>query len=738
MRKQRKQKEDQQQIRQVQSAAEENLVQPPGITTKMKKKMNDEIALILKNYQDKLAKQNEEFSRTKLALEESNAKYRVLFETFPLGISITNADGKLIETNRESERLLGISRDEHTRRQINSSEWNIIRPDGTAMPADEYASVRALIENRLVDNVEMGIVKGKGQVTWINVTAAPIHLKNYGVAITYGDITERKRSQEEAQQKNDEILAANALLGEVMRNNERSRLALLSILEDEKLARKDLHDSEKKYRNILETMQDGYYEVDLEGNLLFFNTALCMIYGFTPEKMLHLNYRKYMSSETAKAVKQAFNKLYKEGSGASRIDFEMTLKNGAKKYIDCSIELKLGDDGKPVGFKGICRDITKRRLAEEALRESEEKYRGLFENASDAIIIADAETAVILDANKMAEKMLDMPRRDIIGKNRATLHPRTEEYAGEFDRHIGSGQVTDIESMVVDRVGRLIPVRISAAQLDLGNRKVFQGIFRDITERKRAEDEIAKMNQELEKRVAERTADLESANQELESFSYSVSHDLRAPLRHINGFLGMFRLEMGDVTNEKANHYMNVIEASATRMGLLIDDLLGFSRMGRTDLSKCAVDIGKLADEVLAGFSKEIGSRAVAVTRKLLPPVQGDSSMLRIVLTNLISNAMKFTSKIADQKIEIGCDVIDGENVFYVKDNGAGFDTRYAEKLFGVFQRLHSETDFEGTGIGLATVKRIILRHGGRVWAESEPGRGACFHFSLPSLVEKE
>jgi len=255
----------------------------------------------------------------------------------------------------------------------------------------------------------------------------------------------------------------------------------------------------------------------------------------------------------------------------------------------------------------------------------------------------------------------------------------------------------------------------------------------DITVRKLAEEGLARLNQELEQRVITRTADMEKANRELESFSYTVSHDLRAPLRHINGFLTMFRDEVGDTVNEKARHYMDVISESAGQMGQLIDDLLSFSRMGRTELTIGTVDIGKLSDEVIAGFSEEMGEHKIIFVRGFMPLVQGDEAMLRVVLTNLIANAVKFTSRTENRKIEIGCDSTNGDSICYVKDNGAGFDMRYADKLFGVFQRLHNERDFEGTGIGLATIKRIIEQHGGRVWAEGNVDRGAQFYFSLPA-----
>ena len=251
--------------------------------------------------------------------------------------------------------------------------------------------------------------------------------------------------------------------------------------------------------------------------------------------------------------------------------------------------------------------------------------------------------------------------------------------------------------------------------------------------RKRAEASLEETLNGLERKVAERTADLEKSNRELESFSYTVSHDLRAPLRHISGFIELFRKETGESLSAKALHYMEVINDSARRMGQLIDDLLAFSRMGRTEIAVRRVEMNALLEEVLQGIADDIDRRNITFTRGPLPDTQGDVSMLRLVLANLVSNAVKFTMKTGHPVIEIGCDTNNGESVFYIRDNGVGFDMRYADKLFGVFQRLHPEKDYEGTGIGLATVQRIIQRHGGRVWAESEPDRGASFYFTLPA-----
>jgi len=241
------------------------------------------------------------------------------------------------------------------------------------------------------------------------------------------------------------------------------------------------------------------------------------------------------------------------------------------------------------------------------------------------------------------------------------------------------------------------------------------------------------LNSQLEQRVMERTAQLQVVNDELEAFSYSVSHDLRAPLRHINGFVAILQEDAGPSLSEKNLGCLRTIDKAAKRMGALIDDLLAFSHVGRSDLKKADVNLDELIRDAVGDFQMETKTRNIVWEIQTHATVQADRALLRMVLVNLMSNAVKFTSERAQAKIEIGSTAGDGETVVFIRDNGAGFDPNYAGKLFGAFQRLHNQDKFEGTGIGLANVQRIIHRHGGRTWAEGVVDGGATFYFSIPN-----
>ena len=365
----------------------------------------------------------------------------------------------------------------------------------------------------------------------------------------------------------------------------------------------------------------------------------------------------------------------------------------------------------------------------ETRRESEEQYRLLFDANPNPMFVFDEDTLRFLAINGAAVRHYGWSREEFLAMSVLDIRPFEDRALAMevIPRHRGAKEALVGAMRHCRKDGTVMDMEITVSSIPFAGRPGRLCSLNDVTENRRFEEALRKAHAEL----LEHAHKLEETNRDLEGFAYTISHDLRAPLRAINGFARMLAEDYGSSLEEEAKRRLEIIEKNAVKMGMLIDDLLAFSRAGRTAINSSPIDMNGLVADLVEGLkSSEAGARA-GIHLAPLPPALGDPALIRQVLVNLLENAVKFSRNRPDPRIEIGSRELEGEQVYFVKDNGVGFDMRYYDKLFGVFQRLVTDREFEGTGVGLAIVQRLVARHGGRVWAEAGPGEGATFFFTL-------
>jgi PAS domain S-box-containing protein len=520
----------------------------------------------------------------------------------------------------------------------------------------------------------------------------------------------------------------------------------LSVAEEARRHRakdEDLRRNEELFRMLVEGVRDyAIYMLDADGRIATWNAGAERIEGYTAEEAIGRSPDIVLLPEDVAKGRAQISLEIAARDGRCEEEGWRVRKDGTRYWSNVVLTALRDPSGTLQGFAKVSRDMTERKRYEEALRTSEERTRSILETAIDAIVMMDPEGDVH-EWNPAAERMFGYTREQAVGKKLADLimppYLREHHQLGLAQFQVsGYGAMLNqrIETIAIRSDGTEFPVELAITETKTNDQRMFTGYISDITERKRAEEEVRQLNAELEQRVLKRTQQLESANKELEAFSYSVSHDLRAPLRHINGFVEILESTSADKLDEESRGFLDTIAESARQMGKLIDDLLAFSRMGRTELRLVPVKLNNVLAEALRELRHESDGRDVHWAIGSLPEVDGDPAMLRQVFINLVSNALKYSRTRTKTEIEISSSEAPEEHIIAVRDNGVGFDNTYAHKLFGVFQRLHPAHEFEGTGIGLAIVRRVIARHGGKVWATGVVDEGATFYFSLPKKVK--
>jgi PAS domain S-box-containing protein len=490
---------------------------------------------------------------------------------------------------------------------------------------------------------------------------------------------------------------------------------------------------ERRFRNLLEAAPDGIVIVNRSGQIHLVNAQTEKLFGYSREELVGQSVEILVPPQlqTQHAIHRS---AYSHAPRPREMGVELDLYGRRKDGSEFPVEVSLSplETAEGILITSSIRDVTQRKELAERLRQHEIRFRLLIDAVNDYAIIGLDPSGLITTWNSGAQRLKGYATDEIIGRHVSCLYPLEYVEQGKLEAELKEATAhghVEAQGWRVRKDGsRFWAEVVTTALHDPGGELIgFVKIDKDITARRTAEEQITKLNQTLSQQIAE----LAAANQELESFSYSVSHDLRAPLRHIDGFARILIEEHAAGMSSEAQGYLQRIVQGATRMGELVDDLLNLARIGRQQLTRERSDMTRLVKDAISALPPEPHERHIEWRIETLPTMNCDPRLIKLVFVNLLSNAAKFTRKQPAAVIEVGTRVCSGSPAIFVRDNGVGFDPRYADKLFGVFQRLHRQEDFEGTGVGLATVSRIVHRHGGEIWAESKLNAGATFFFTL-------
>jgi len=739
------------------------------------------------------------------ALRESEERLRALIENAPEAITAYDFDGTVTDTNKKAEQLFGYSREEmvgknvfelgvipddylsRTTKTLAESadgveerpfEFELVRRDGSRIITEartlaakrggklEVICIIRDITKRKQMEAELQIKENaienslsavamcdmEGKITYVNQACMKLWGwdqkeellgKPYWVLLESDDVVreiartmiERQRWEGElvGRRRDGKAVQVQVFSGIVNddRGNPVQTISSFTDITERKRAEEALRESEEKFRRLVEEMNDGYCV--LQGSrVVFANARSAEMFGYTREEVIGRTVQELLTPEIVSDLSGVRAKRQRGEAVPQQYETLLVGKEGTTRPVELGTRV-IEYAGKPA-LSVVVRDISERKQAEAALRRSEEHFRSLIENAQDAIVILNSDGTIRYESPSM-ERMTGREGKGRIGRDPLEFsHPDDMPNVLKAFSQLLENQTTNVhtELRLQHEDGSWRTFEVAANNL-LENPTV-AGIvlnLRDITERKQAEEEIRSLNEELEQRVIERTTQLEAVNKELEAFAYSVSHDLRAPLRSIDGFSQVLLEDYSGKLDEEGKDYLRRVRSASQRMADLIDDILNLSRLTRGEMQRETVDLSALAQAIATELQQSQPERQVEFIITLGLVVTADAHLLRVALENLLGNAWKFTQKQPSARIEFGYAETNGQSAYFVRDNGVGFDMAYADKLFGAFQRLHSSNEFEGTGVGLATVQRIIHRHGGNIWAESAVDQGTTFYFTL-------
>lgn len=558
----------------------------------------------------------------------------------------------------------------------------------------------------LYQTVEMPALRRDHTEVDIELTISPARVNDQYLFIAFlRDITERKKQSAEIRQLN------TALEQRVLERTEQLEL------------------SEKKYRHLFQNNPMALWVLDADTlNFIDVNESALKLYGYSREEFLSMSSIDLRPEEE----KSRYQFLDRSRPGTQNTGiWKHKKKDGSIIHSEVIVH-EIEFHGKAARLV-LANDVTDKVKALQELQISEARFRRIFDSKMIGFLFWDKHGKIV-EANNVFLEMVGYSRDEfrkgliLLPEMTAPEYKDAEEAALQ---QLKSGGVCEpFEKEYIRKDGTRIPVVVGAADISDNGTVMGVSFVMDISQRKKMEQEILELNRDLEVRIQQRTQALQEANKELESFTYSVSHDLRAPLRGIHGYAQMLTEDYQAKLDQEGNRLLDAVKYNARRMGQLVDDLLAFSRVGKIALSEMQIDVTKLVNDLVDDLMKDEDKR-IKFRVHPLGMIRADNGLLHLVFQNLISNALKYSSKKEKPEIEIGMQEINGERTWFVKDNGAGFDMAYYNKLFGVFQRLHEQEEFTGTGVGLAIVQRIVHRHGGKVWAEGKVGEGAIFYFTL-------